>query len=437
MVSGATNRQSKVSSTKDRLSKFKSFFKKSQDESSKKVNSSSVTDGTSVVYHETKPFSKVKNVQTTGAEKDHSLSDKFKSLFTIKKKDEQQPAGKKRKELFKKVNNFFHDRIVPAFQPSSKMKPLESELERGQYAVACKNFQMGSQKESIEKLTAEINQFEKHFQERLRQFNLESNPWDQDELALQQEEIELLNKLIHQKKSERKEQIKMLEANSDQLTYLKEQLDEQYYQEHLSKVQRIQEEEQKREQLIREKEQRREQLIKEKEQQEKQTELYKWQLDQIEKQKRRPKENERPTLHPTELNPWTVQKELQRDHNEQIEAWKYRLIFLQHTKPRVTMKEIRSGMVSVQNLHPWALSNAQRYEEEIYKMQVEMEYIMEQQRQEKLQLEKDAIKYIKAFWNTKTTIIGRTIRESEVTRQLITFNKKVGSHITSLYHRII
>ena len=94
-------------------------------------------------------------------------------------------------------------------------------------------------------------------------------------------------------------------------------------------------------------------------------------------------------------------------------------------------------MVSVQNLHPWALSNAQRYEEEIYKMQVEMEYIMEQQRQEKLQLEKDAIKYIKAFWNTKTTIIGRTIRENEVTRQLITFNKKVGSHITSLYHRII
>lgn len=432
MVFGTKTRQSKVSSTKDHLSKFKSFFKKSKNENSKQVNSLSAADNLSVVCHKVKPFLIVEKVQTAQSEENLSIKNKFRSLFAIKKNDEQSPVVKqrpsrrKRRQFINKIDIFFQEKIYPTFNPSKKMKPIETELEKKQYAVADKNIQIDSQIESIEKLTIEIEQFEKHFQERVRNFNLESNPWDQDKLEVQQEEIDFLNKLIRQKKKERKEQIKLLDVFFAELSSLKENVKEQKKQDDLARVQKIEEEKQRREQLLREQQQ-----------QAKETELYKWQLDQIKKQKMRPKEHERLTLHPTELNPWTVQKELQRDHTEQLLAWQERFILLQRTKPSITMLEVKNGIVPLSELHPHEIKYAQEYEEKSYRMLLEMKHIIQQQRQEKIQLERDTVTYIKAFWDTKSKQMVRDIKDSGVAQQLMLFNKKIGICITNLCHKII
>lgn len=252
-------------------------------------------------------------------------------------------------------------------------------------------------------------------------------------MELQSTEIESLKTLLQRKRSERRLQVNILVELLYQLRYLMGKVEDKKEHNYLLRVQRDEEDKNSREQILLE----RRQILEENEKQEKETELCKWQLDQVEKQKGRPKVNERPILHYSKINPWTVKENLMRDHSEQISSWHLRFIFLQRTKPSITMKEIQSGEVSLRTLRPWILRHAQKYEEDFCKMQLEMQHIIQQQRQETLQLERDTVKYMKAFWNTKTTTIRKTIRESEITQQLTTFNEKVGSHITSLYHRII
>ena len=70
-------------------------------------------------------------------------------------------------------------------------------------------------------------------------------------------------------------------------------------------------------------------------------------------------------------------------------------------------------------------------------MEMEMQHIQNQQRQEKLELQRDTVDYVKAYWNTKTKQVGRFIEESAISRQLATFGRKLGWHANRLYHKII
>ena len=211
-----------------------------------------------------------------------------------------------------------------------------------------------------------------------------------------------------------------------QQMFLEENVEEQKEQDYLLEVQRREEYRQRCEQLLKEKEQR-----------ERGTELYKWKINQVEKQTLRPKENQRPIGHYSRMTPWKVQEMLKCDHEEQLSSWYQRYNFLKRTRPSVTLQEIQNGEVSFSEIHPQTLLFAQEYDEKCFVMHMEMQHIQEQQRREKLELQRDTVDYVKAYWNTKTKQVGRFIEESAISRQLATFGRKLGWHANRLYHKII
>ena len=211
-----------------------------------------------------------------------------------------------------------------------------------------------------------------------------------------------------------------------QQMFLEENVEEQKEQDYLLEVQRREEYRQRCEQLLKEKEQR-----------ERGTELYKWKINQVEKQTLRPKENQRPIGHYSRMTPWKVNEMLKCDHEEQLLSWLQRYNFLKRTKPSVTLQQIRNGKMSLSDRHRWTRLSSRQYEKKCFVMHMEMQHIQEQQRQEKLELQRDTVDYVKAYWNTKTKQVGRFIEESAISRQLTTFGRKLGWHANRLYHKII
>ena len=136
--------------------------------------------------------------------------------------------------------------------------------------------------------------------------------------------------------------------------FLEENVEEQKEQDYLLEVQRREEYRQRCEQLLKEKEQR-----------ERGTELYKWKINQVEKQTLRPKENQRPIGHYSRMTPWKVNEMLKCDHKEQLLSWLQRYNFLKRTKPSVTLQQIRNGKMSLSDRHRWTRLSSRQYEKKM------------------------------------------------------------------------
>ena len=166
MVSATNGRHSKASSTRDSLSKLKSFFKKSKDENTKKVNASSITGIKSVVFHETKPFLKVEYVTTAQPKDKRSVKNKFKSFFNIKGKEAKTPAvveqrlhDRRRRLAMNKVKTFFAEKVLPVFTPSNDYDNM-SEYKKKLLAAVSMDYDIKRHVEGFKQLTSEIKQVE-------------------------------------------------------------------------------------------------------------------------------------------------------------------------------------------------------------------------------------------------------------------------------------
>ena len=432
MVSRTNGTHFKASSTRDSLSKLKSFFKKSKDENNKQVNTSSATGVKSVVFHDTRPLSKVEQVTTAQPKDKCSMKNKFKSFFSIKGKDATAPAavqqrlsGGRRREAMNKIRTFFTEEVVPVFKSSHKKDDM-SELVKNKLTVINMDHDIRLHVEAIKQLTSDIKQVDCCLQGEIAKYNREFNPWILDDMEEQNEKIELLKALLQEKKTERRKQINVLEELMRQQLFLKDKVEEQKEQDYLLEVQR------------REKyRQRCNQLLKEKEQREQGTELYRWKVYQVKKQTLRPKENQRPIGHYSKMNPWRAHKMLKSDHEEQLSSWYQRYNFLKRTKPSVTLQQLRNGEVSLSERPSWTQLSSEEHERKCFFMRMELQHILNQQRQEISQLRWDTVYYVRAFWNTKTEQVGRFIEESAISKQLTTFGRKLGWYTNRLYHKII
>lgn len=434
IVSKSEEIQSKISSTRKHLSKFKSFFKNINVESFKNDNFSSAKGIRPLVFQETRSFSNGEIIETTQPDNHLIIKDKSRPFFNVERKDEhipmveQQLHGRRRKETVNKIKYFFKKKIASVFQSFKKTDDVLG-LDIKLYATACKNYKVRQQIKNLKETAFEIKQIKQYLLKKVEKYNSNFDPLELEYMELQSTEIDSLKTLLQKKRLEKRAQVNSLVELLYRLQYLGENIEEH---ENVLKVQK-EEGDESREKILRE----RHLILRERERRNEKTELYKWQLDQIEKQRLRPKENERPILHFSKINPWTVRNDLLRDQSEQISSWQLRFNFLQRQKPSVTIWEIQSGEVPLSDVHPGTLRYAQEYAKKYYDMQLEIEQITQQQEQEKLQLERDTVEYMKAFWNTKSRQIAREIKESEVLQQLITFNNKVGVHASNLYHRII
>ena len=202
MVSRTNGTHFKASSTRDSLSKLKSFFRKSKDENTKRVNTSSATGTKSVVFHDTRPLSKVEHVTTAQPKDVCSMNNKFRSLFTIKGKDEtapaavqQRPSGRRRREAMNKIRTFFTEEVVPVFTHSHK-KDDKSELVKKKFGIINMDHEVELHVEDIKQLTSEIKQVDGCLQGEIAKYNMEFNPWLLDNMEEQNEKIELLKALL-------------------------------------------------------------------------------------------------------------------------------------------------------------------------------------------------------------------------------------------------
>ena len=97
----------------------------------------------------------------------------LESFFNINRKDEytpvveQQPHGRRRKDVANKINHFFKERLVPAFQFSKKevnMPDWDIKL----YAEAQKNSEVRQQIINLKELAFEIKQIKQHLIDKIK-----------------------------------------------------------------------------------------------------------------------------------------------------------------------------------------------------------------------------------------------------------------------------
>lgn len=426
----------KESSTKVSISKIKSFFKNSTKENTTRSDPTPVKHVRFIFFPETATASpNVEAFQSTQSKEKIASKRPLKSCFKTTKADshfsvvEQQQPGKKGKIVLNKIQTFFNEKIVPVFKPFEKKENVVTELEQRLYQKSSKTFEAENQLKHTERLSSEIKSMEQQQIQRKQQFELEFNVWQPKNMEKKRQEYELNEINLHFKKIERDGQLQILRDLISQLRFLEEEVYKLQSQESVMLARQKKEAIQKCKQKRLQEHQKLEQI--------KQTELYAWQLNQVRKKINRQGENCDLNNCPFPANPWKVREEIKREHEDQYRSWHIRYIDLQERRSRIPRSINQNRREDISNILPHKVNQTSSYKKEQRLLLRELEEMKYRQKQEEIELQKETIDYIRAYWDTKRKQLGMAIQESEITRQLSIFGRRLGTNTINLYHKLI